>query len=376
MGSESALGQECLQACHSKKRSVKFGSRSCFKKKLTMLKMYQKLLFIPSLAFLLLQAHLPALAKPAKNQALQVQSQASDIYKQAKADLPEDWYVIYRVVDRMARANDLDNGTWRVAVVPEYDINAFATENNLIAVYAGLLDQLGGDASAIACVVGHEMGHHVKRHQALSQAQEAALLASIQQEAQQQVNKEIQSANANATGSAVGSGILRAIGGLFGGLGSTIGNLGGLLIEGQSAQNQARAQQKINEIVATKQQELKQRLAETDRKQEFEADVAGYTYIARAGFDPQGCLRVMEVLGRTPGAEFDTSHPAVPKRIENLKQLMLQFPPQTLAQEGKANLASNPKPLTYTLSKDGASLRINSSQGGSAAETIDRTFGN
>lgn len=341
-----------------------------------MLRAHQKLLSIPSLALLLLQTSLPALAKPTKNQTLQVQSQVSDIYKQAKADLPEDWYVIYRVVDRLARANDLDNGTWRVAVVPEYDINAFATENNLIAVYDGLLDQLGGDASAIACVVGHEMGHHVKRHQALSQAQKAALLASIQQEAQQQVNKEIQSANANATGSAVGSGILRAIGGLFGGLGSTIGNLGGLLIEGQSAQNQVRAQQKINEIVATKQQELKQRLAETDRKQEFDADVSGYTYIARAGFDPQGCLRVMEVLGRTPGAEFDTSHPAVPKRIESLKQLMLQFPPQTLAQEGKANLASNPKPLTYTLSKDGASLRINSSQGGSAAETIDRTFGN
>jgi len=64
------------------------------------------------------------------------------------------------------------------------------------------------------------------------------------------------------------------------------------------------------------------------------------------------------------------------KRIENLKQLMLKFPPQTLAHEGKVNFASNPKPLTYSLSKDGVSLRINSSQGGSAAETIDRTFGN
>ncbi|MFM6418499.1 MAG: hypothetical protein ACKPGD_00105, partial [Planktothrix sp.] len=32
-----------------------------------------------------------------------------DLYKQAREELPEDVYVIYRVVERIARANGLDN---------------------------------------------------------------------------------------------------------------------------------------------------------------------------------------------------------------------------------------------------------------------------
>ncbi|WP_026732036.1 hypothetical protein [Fischerella sp. PCC 9605] len=41
-------------------------------------------------------------------------------------------------------------------------------------------------------------------------------------------------------------------------------------------------------------------------------------------------LQAMEVLARTSGAEFDTTHPAIPKRIEALKALTIKYPPQTL----------------------------------------------
>ncbi|MFM7441443.1 MAG: hypothetical protein ACKO2V_23070, partial [Snowella sp.] len=84
-------------------------------------------------------------------------------------------------------------------------------------------------------------------------------------------------------------------------------------------------------------------------------------------------LRMMEVLGRTPGAEFDTTHPAAPKRLEQLKTLMVEYPPQQLVQEGQLRLNTS-RPLTYSLSEDGKSLRVNSKQGGSTADTIDRMF--
>ncbi|MGH2414506.1 MAG: M48 family metalloprotease, partial [Microcystaceae cyanobacterium] len=128
-----------------------------------------KFALFAALSGMLLQTALPTEAKPQKPQQ-QAPSQTQDIYQKAKKELPEDWYVIYRVIERIARANGLDNNPWRVVVVPEYTINAFATEVNLIAIYSGIIDQLAGDSSAIACVVGHEMGHHIKRHIAMGEA--------------------------------------------------------------------------------------------------------------------------------------------------------------------------------------------------------------
>ena len=111
-----------------------------------------------------------------------------------------------------------------------------------------------------------------------------------------------------------------------------------------------------------------------ERQHENEADEIGYVASVKAGFEPEGCLRVMQVLSQLPGSETDTSHPAVPKRIEAIKALMIKYPPQTLVKDGEARI-SKTKPLTYDLSKDRASLRINSSRGGSQAEEIDRRFG-
>ncbi len=339
-----------------------------------MFKIISKLALLTAISAMLLQTSLPVLGKPARNQAKPAPAapaKPADPYDAAKKDLSEDWYVVYRIVDRIARANALDERPWRVIISPEYEINAFATDVNLVAVYNGILDQLGSNASAIACVVGHEMSHHVKRHIAIGQAEKAALTESLQKEAQAEAMREVENAQNDAVGTAVGMGLLGAVGGFFG------VPLQGLGAVTQSA-NQDRfnqAQARIEEITTKKQQELDQRLAEGQRQQEFEADELGYQYIAKAGFDPSGCLQVMEVLGRTPGAEFDTSHPAVPKRIERLRELMRERPAETLAQEGKLYLSTRRVPLTYELSKDGKSLRINSRRGSSASEDLERQFG-
>ncbi|BAU15537.1 peptidase M48, Ste24p [Leptolyngbya sp. NIES-3755] len=318
-----------------------------------------------SICVLLLAATAPiSQAKPATRRAPQSAQPAANIYDRAKAELPEDVYTLYRIVERVARANQLDQRPWRVGIVPTYDINAFATQVNLVALHDGLLDQLSGDSSAIACVVAHEMAHHEKRHIALGQAQRQQITEQAVQEAKAEVEREVNSARTESTATGVLGTVLGNVGGLPG--------LGGQILTNQSQNRRNRAQQRVQEIAEKKKAELEANLAASVRKQEFEADEVGYLMATRAGFEAEGCLRAMAVLARTPGAEFDTTHPAVPKRIEALQQLMKKYPPATLAAEGKAKLAAT-QPLTYDLSRDGKSLRINSRFGGSS--DIDRVLG-
>lgn len=326
----------------------------------------KKLALISSLCVLLLPTGLPVQAKPGQN--TRPASAESTIYQRAKEELPPDLYALYRVIDRVARANGFDSNPWRVGIGAKYEINAFATDVNLIALYNGLLDQLAGDSSALACVVSHEMGHHVKRHIAVGEAQKVALIAQIRKETEQEVLAEQKDAKTDATITGVGGAVVQQV------VGGPLGNIGGNILGGQSRRRMANSQKRIDEIVATKTKELELRLAEQVRTQEFEADEAGYLYSVRAGFEPEGCLRAMQVLARTPGAEFDTDHPAVPKRIEALKALIAKYPAQTLAQEGQTRISAT-KPLTYDVSKDGNSLRINSRHGGSAGQDIDSKFG-
>ena len=268
-----------------------------------MLKSIQKLTILASLGAFLLPPALPTQAKPfqsPKSTPTQTnidQLKSAAIYKKAKEELPEDIYVIYRIVDRIARANGLDNNPWRVGIVPSYNINAFATEVNLIALYNGLLDQLAGDSSAIACVIGHEMGHHTERHIAMSQAEKAAMIQKFQEEAEAEVLAEQEDARSDATASSVGGAVLRTGGGLLGGVGRVVGNAGGSALDRQSRRRLENSQERIQEIVALKQKELEESLAEDSREREFEADEIGYKYMAKAGFEPEGCLRVMQVLG-------------------------------------------------------------------------------
>lgn len=322
----------------------------------------QKFAKITSLCALLLAV--TASVSVAKTPAQRTTQPTRSLYDRAKAELPEDIYLLYRIVERIARANGVDERPWRIGTVPTYDINAFATQVNLVAFNDGLLDQLAGDWSAIACIVGHEMGHHHKRHSALGEAQKEQLIAQARAEAEAEVNREIRDAKTDSTATGV--------------LGTLLGNLGGLpgvgggLLKNESQNRLTRAQQRIEEMTKKKQAELESNLAATVRRQEFEADEAGYLFATRAGFEPQGCLRAMAVLARTPGAEFDTTHPAVPKRIEALQRLMQKYPPVSLAAEGKAKLART-QPLTYDPSKDGSSLRVNSRFGGST--DIDQVLG-
>lgn len=221
--------------------------------------MFKKIFKIALLTFLcvaIIQTGLLVQGAPKKPTTRQVPAANSNnqpttetIYQKAKKELPEDLYISYRVIDRLARANGIDETPWRIGIVQEYHINAFATEANLIAVYTGLLDQVAGDPSAVAFIVGHEMGHHTKRHLAIGPAAEAALREQIQKEAQEQVQKEINSAQTESTGASVGGTIARTLGSIFGGWGNVGGSVGGEVADNVARERIARAEKKYRKLL-------------------------------------------------------------------------------------------------------------------------------
>lgn len=231
-------------------------------------------------------------------------------YEKAQAELSEHLYVLYRIVERLARANDLDDHPWRVVVVDEDEINAYATEANLVIVYFGLLDQMAGDASALACVVGHEMAHNIHQHAAIR----------------------------------------------------------------TSKMNEWQEQHKDEDYSPEEYSEFEEEVAKLSQTQELEADTIGYHYAATAGFEASGCLRGLNILSRLPESLIDSSsHPAVPRRVEALEERMAENPPESLKKQGQRRLEAS-EPLTFEMLDEDRWLRINSERGGSFVEDLDRLF--
>ncbi|MEC4803274.1 MAG: M48 family metallopeptidase [Jaaginema sp. PMC 1079.18] len=197
-----------------------------------------------------------------------------NIYDQAKAELPDDLYVLYRIVERIARANNLDEHPWRVILANDDEINAYASEANLIVMHFGLLDQTAGDASALACVVAHEMAHHTHQHAAIWTSQVEELREEMQLH--------------------------------------------------DSEENYEEFAEKSAEF--RRGQEL-----EADAWGYRYAATAGFdTSGCLRGFDVLS--RLPEALVES------STHPAVPKRIETLEALMSEQPPENLAGKGELQL--------------------------------------
>ena len=275
----------------------------------------------------------------------------------------KEWGAVARVTEKVIRANGLDENTWRIVVVNKYHDNAFATDTNLVAIYSGLLEKIRGDDAALAFVIGHELAHHTKRHIATGVSLNAEVKRKLDAEAEAEIEELIAKEKKkyrNARNAQRGVGVVCGITKVCRKKSVNLAALGILLLTNEGQPDTRKIAQKKKEIIARKEQEYLNKSGEISHKHEFEADKFGYIYMARAGYDPKGALRVMNVLGRTPGAEMKNgTHPLISKRVEALNDLMKEYPSQPLASEGATKLRSR-KPLTFDISKDGMSLLINS----------------
>lgn len=315
--------------------------------------MKQKIIKIISsfLAASLLATPISVLAKPKPKPQPKppTTSNINPIYEKAQKELPKDYFIVYAIVDKIARANGLDNKPWRIVVNPNNEVNASASDVNLLTFNAGLMDQLEGNASALACAIGHEMGHHINQHLGYGPAKEEQAkreeIEKLEKEklfAEQNAETQALLGNATAIGAAaIASRMPDPTGGLI------------TIFIGQVIKSQAEEKAKKLEDTKAKLTEeavvrINKRVIEISQTQELEADQSGYIYSVTAGFNPNGCTSVMEILGRMPGAQAEGgSHPAPEKRTQEINSLMTKYPPETLKAQGENALKTKPNLLEY-----------------------------
>lgn len=202
---------------------------------------------------------------------------------------------LQRVGARIAKAVfwDMPDADWEFVVFDNPQINAFAMAGGKVGVFAGLF-KIAKTDDQLASVIAHEIAHVTAKH--------------IHEKLSQEMAVQTVGMVGMVGGLASGASMLTvdALGQAYG----LTAGLGGLAF---------------------------------DRKKEKEADYIGLMYMARAGYDPQEAVKVLEALeledssGPAPAA-FLSTHPSHPERILQLMDAM----PKALAEKGKGAITNEP----------------------------------
>ena len=168
---------------------------------------------------------------------------------------------------------------WNFTLLDSQVINAFALPGGQVYFSRGLADKLTSEAE-MAGVIGHEIGHVTARHG----------------------NQRISRSQALNVGLALGA---AAVG--LADEDSALAKYGTLAVP----------------VIAVGGQTFQLKYG---RDEELEADYLGMRYMARAGYDPIGQRRVMEVLRAASGGssqpEWLSTHPASDTRIGEIDELL------------------------------------------------------
>ncbi len=173
--------------------------------------------------------------------------------------------LIAEVAHFRADARDWD---WEVNLIRSDEMNANCGPGGKIIFYSGLIEQLTLDDDEIAAVMGHEIAHALREH------------------SREQMSRAYSLALAKA-------GVSSLLG--LGQLGSTV--VDNAVDVGMTLPN--------------------------SRQAETEADLIGIELAARAGYDPNGAVRLWQKMEQAAGkgpAEFMSTHPSSSSRIKNLQE--------------------------------------------------------
>ena len=188
-------------------------------------------------------------------------------YYTTQADA-EDFYKIYRVAEKIIRANKLDYMNWRISLKKSVDEqNAYSDGSNLIVITTSLYDTFKNNDDALAMVIGHEMGH--------------ALLGHWKRSNQLFVIMNRQKALAKSG----------------------------------------------NYISALAYQGMKRKYIIDSKNMEFAADVEGAKLAMHAGYSLDNGADVLKFLSlHDIDSEYRSTHPFGDKRLENLRENAKYFP--------------------------------------------------
>lgn len=77
----------------------------------------------------------------------------------------EDFYTVYRVAEKIIRANKLDYMNWRICLKKSAEtVNAYTDGSNLVVLTTAMFDSFNNNEDALAMIIGHEMGHALLGH--------------------------------------------------------------------------------------------------------------------------------------------------------------------------------------------------------------------
>lgn len=198
-----------------------------------------------------------------------------------------DFYKVYRIAERLIRANNLEHQNWRISIRKTDEVNAYATDTNLVVIYTGLYDSLYLNEDALAYVIAHEMAHNLLGHNQRSE------------EMSIRYNKMVRGAKFNKS-----------------------------INKGQAGL--------LTTSVALA---YKQRMYREFRMMEYTADAEGFNMLIKAGFSPSkamSALNFMETMDPRVWIIF-RDHPETKKRIESVNEIIAYTNPDWV-EEGKYNI--------------------------------------
>ncbi|MBN2132786.1 MAG: M48 family metalloprotease [Sedimentisphaerales bacterium] len=172
---------------------------------------------------------------------------------------------INQIGQRIARVCHRPDLAYYFAAVEEEGANAFAVPGGYVYITRGLLKELKSE-SQLAAILGHEVGHVVARDTMVAMSRQIGATALLAAAAVGDAPSDVVHATAFITG------------------------------------------------VLTLQY---------SREDEKDADLTGLSYMAQAGYDPNGMVQTMEILGELQTyrpVEFFSTHPNPESRIEYLKE--------------------------------------------------------
>jgi len=180
--------------------------------------------------------------------------------------------LVNKIGQRIAQASDRRDIIYHFMVLDSRDLNAFALPGGYVYIYKGLLDKVGDQE--LAAILAHEVGHVAAKHAV----------------------KRMQSA-----------------------LGYNL--LMGIAIAGFGKNDPALAQQ-ISGATDAVYSLLSKGYS---REDEFLADKLAVKYTLRAGYDPNGLVRALELLIKEKGPsgrifEVLSDHPRMEERIRKIKE--------------------------------------------------------
>ena len=211
---------------------------------------------------------------------------------------PKDFYKVYRIAERIIRANNLDYINWRIAIrkTTDGEFNAGSSNMNYIVIYTGLYDTLSDNEDAMALVIGHEMAHQLLGHGQRT----AKILRNL--------NRQYDFAT------------------------DTYANF-------DTAMRNAIANTKL-------------------QKMEYSADIEGAILAARAGYNLDSAKETLSFINTLPYVGTVTlSHPNPEKRLRNFEENRQYFVEEQWKLEGKYNIY-NSDVLQCNKSSDRTSIII------------------